>query len=157
MPNPILDPMERVFRITRQMIPGTLAGRVRSASPVEYPPNALITHKAPPALGTREILFSKDGAVSVTTSPRYYPPEDIVIASFAVMLKTAGSTTTTVRLLRNGTAITGSSVNLVSSDNFQIVEFAGVSLAANADYLQVDVTAAGTGAAGLVGSVRRSS
>ena len=92
--------------------------------------------------------------VAVYTSGKITFPRNVVATDLYVTLKTAGSSTTTVRVLKNGSLI-GSAVSFGSgSTTDQAVSLSDTAFTADADELQFDITAAGTGARGLVPSVR---
>jgi hypothetical protein len=97
------------------------------------------------------------GPIATATTPRFYfpsgspvvPSGSNLVMGLVATLDTAGSSDTTVQLLKNGSAVSGSSTTLGSGVNSVttpvIVMFDGP----YTDYLQVEITAAGTGAAGL--------
>lgn len=97
-----------------------------------------------------EIIFSQ-ALLSVDESGRYYPPIPCRLVGVVATLATAGSSTTTVQVAVNG-GVQGT-VSLVSGDHFQAIPMAN-GLAADVDYVTVETTAVGAGAAGLVVSVR---
>lgn len=91
--------------------------------------------------------FTLPGGVSTSTSPPWTPWEVVAVSEVRVLLGTAGSSTTTVEVQKDGTAF--ETVNLSSStDDSGAVETAAD--LAPGDLLTVEVTAAGTGAQDLV-------
>ena len=91
--------------------------------------------------------FTLPGAVAVSTSPPWTPWEVVAVAEVRVLLGTAGSSTTTVEVQKNGTAF--ETVNLASSADDSGAVDTEATLAPD-DLLTVEVTAAGTDAEDLV-------
>lgn len=102
-----------------------------------------------------DVPFSLPGNIYVSESGRYYLPNSGGrLAEILVSLRVAGSTTTTIEVRKNGTLITGGSVNLVAASN-QIIKMGFDEQAGgNTDYWTVAVTAAGTGAKFLTTQLR---
>lgn len=90
--------------------------------------------------------FSLSGGVVVSTSPPWTPFGQVTISNVRVLLGTAGSSTTTVALKKNGT--TFATVSLASSATDSTPQLATATLAPG-DLLTVAVTAAGTSASDL--------
>lgn len=97
----------------------------------------------------RSFPLGVGGTVIVTTTPPEYPPFTATVVGVRVSLGTAGTTTTTARILKNGTAVTDSSVSLTSGETDSGRLYFPMGWVKNTDYLELEVTAAGTGAANL--------
>lgn len=96
-------------------------------------------------------MFSAPGAVTVFTgSSRFYVAGAGNIVLSKASLGTAGSTSTTVVIKKNGTTV---HTDTIASGTNVITNNTTVAVAAN-DYITVDVTSAGTGAVDLVVQVR---
>lgn len=135
--------------ITRMANDG-LGGRVRAAAAATRAPATPIR---PPEV--RPILFSFDGPLILTTSPRWYADETTRLAEFNVSLSTAGSTTTEVKLKMNGSTIATVVVAAGDHTGFLPADLHDFAVTKDVDYLTVDVTDVGGGAGGLVAQVRR--
>lgn len=97
-----------------------------------------------------EETFSQS-TVAVAASGRYYLPFTGDIYEAVASLKTAGSSTTTVVVKIDGG--TQATINLAASDQFEKALLAAT-LESDTDYATVETTAAGTGAQGLVVTLR---
>lgn len=106
-----------------------------------------------------DILFSGPGAVQVATSPRFYFRDGGgYVVGLVATLDTAGSSNTVLTLLKNGSSVSGSSTTLGSGVHAVTTTLTAPGTAFSGpytDYLQVNVTTAGTSAAGLVVHVQR--
>lgn len=90
--------------------------------------------------------------VSVSTSPRYYfAVPGAQVFEVAVSLGTAGSSTTTVTVMKNGNVI--ATVTLAAGATFKLTKVTS-DFTGNQDALTVAVTGAGTGALDLDVQVR---
>ncbi len=94
--------------------------------------------------------FSAPGPVVAIASGRYYPEAAIRINTVLMSLKTAGSTTTTAVLQKNGATV--ATLSLAASATY-------VALPVNinflkTDYASLEITAAGTGAYDLTVQTR---
>lgn len=94
----------------------------------------------------REIVFSFYGALLPSTSGPWSHPDGATIASVVAQLGTAGTSTTTVRLLRNGAAI--ATLSLPSGSLRKETFLAGIA-AGTEDRLQAEITSTGSGASSL--------
>lgn len=95
----------------------------------------------------RPIVFQRYGGVAVTTSHKMPVRASRRLTFCSIQLDTAGSSTTTVQILKNG-VVQGSAMSLGSGVT---QKFVAISIqCSRGDYIQVQVTAAGTGADGLV-------
>ena len=92
-------------------------------------------------------VFDLVGPVEVATSDPDVSPYRRVYRKLGAGLKTVGSSSTVFRVLVDGSAVE-SGLTLASGDD-EISETVGISVPA-LSHLQVEVTSAGTGAAGLV-------
>jgi hypothetical protein len=115
------------------------------------------TTPGPAAIQT--IVYNRSGAVAaVTGTQRFRFPAAATITGVSLALNTAGSTTTTVAVRKNGSLLTfAGALSLVASAT-GLGEQAITSSAAvvAGDYLTVDITAAGTGAVDLSVFIRYS-
>lgn len=122
--------------------PGSLGGR---------------THQSMPQLDTRQPAVSKvraghnifhlQGAVAVSASEGQPPEFSGRLSEAVVTLTTAGTSTTTVAVRVNGSSV--GSVNLGSGVTRAVLDLA-VDVDPATDLISVEITAAGSGAAGLV-------
>ncbi len=95
--------------------------------------------------------FSLPGLVYVSTSGRDYPEESRTFTRIFVSLKVASTSgTTTVRLLRNGSAVSGTTVSLGVGVFTNGATFSQAFTGPETDYMQVELTAAGVTASDLV-------
>lgn len=92
-----------------------------------------------------EIIFSYPGALSVNESPPVKLRYDGFLASVAIALTTAGSSTTTIQIKRNGTVIATLTVGSGVADSVPAVNVRVF----GEDRLSVRISGVGTGAAGL--------
>lgn len=100
----------------------------------------------------RDIPFTLD-VVAVSTSQDYYLPEPGGVAFEVVMsLRQPGTSTTTVTLQKNGNVV--ATVSLTSGVRVKVQGSLAVDYNGNQDRMNVAITAAGTGAAGLDVQVR---
>jgi hypothetical protein len=90
--------------------------------------------------------FSLAGAVVDSVSPPWTPLADQTLTSVRCLLGTAGSTSTTVKLRKNGTV--SATIVIASSDTDTDVQSASIALTPG-DLLTVEVDGAGTGASDL--------
>jgi len=130
----------------KRMANGTLAGVARSASPA-------VAKLAPkPKPPTDPMSFSMPGPLVIATSGRLYPSVAVFALWGSISLGTAGSTTTTVVLYKNGaqvaTASLAAGVSLVERTGID----PGIAFAVG-DYASLATTAVGIGAADLAVSV----
>lgn len=142
----LLEREDRLQRWLKRMANGALGGVAESAAPRSTPtttvsPQGLV--ELPP--------FSLAGIMRVSVSPRYYSPVVVRLTKLVVSLGTAGTTTTTVELRKNGGAI--ASVSLGAGETFATTALSD-GMVNDLDYLQVAVTAAGSGAEDLDVQVR---
>lgn len=103
------------------------------------------------------IPFNRSGTVAVVTgTARFRFPAAATLVGASMALNTAGSSSTTVVIKKNGVALTWASALTLASSATGLAEQAisGTATVAAGDYLTVDVTAAGTGAADLSVFVR---
>lgn len=92
-----------------------------------------------------EQIFNLASSLYAHESARWYPPATITVVSYIASLDTAGSTTSTIIVKRNGSTV--KTISMTSGEQFEAGELV---LAVNPeDYLQVEITVAGTGAVGL--------
>ena len=127
---------------------GAALGYMSNAQGVAYDATTGLIVPANPA----DIVFSLPGAVTVSTSPPVTPRDTINAVGLSVTLGTAGSTTTTVELLKNGSTV--ATVNLGAGATYGTATFtAAVTFTARTDTYAISVTAAGTGAADLGGGI----
>lgn len=90
--------------------------------------------------------FGGSGAVAVVETPRPMMGFSGIGVGAVLGLTTAGTTTTTVRLLKNGVAVTGSAISLTSGETDSGLVYFTVSWVKLTDRLSCEVTAAGAGA-----------
>lgn len=90
-----------------------------------------------------EVLFSHAGALTATTSPRWYSRHGGRLVKVVVSLATAGTSTTTVTIYRNDVSV--GTVDLLSGEQYKTLTL-NVALVADVDHLRVGVTTVGTGA-----------
>lgn len=93
-----------------------------------------------------EIIFSLSGALTTSTSPKAYLRNTSNLVAVVCSLSTAGSSTTTVQVKKNGSTVV--TVSLTSGQTL-IKATAGVPFVKDSDALTVTISAAGTSAAGL--------
>lgn len=98
-----------------------------------------------------ELIFSLPGALVASTSPRGYVRNTSRLVNVVVSLGTAGSSTTTVLVKKNGSTI--ETITLGSGVNFDRTR-TSVSFTADSDYMTVTVSGVGTGAADLTVQAR---
>lgn len=94
-----------------------------------------------------DIPFTLPGPIIASESPRYYPPNGGSLVRVFASLGTVGTSTTTVRIKKNGVVI--DSFNLTSGVDTASAYLGDVNLAGDSDYITVAVTLAGTGARDL--------
>lgn len=121
--------------------PGDLAGHGRRIYDLER------------RVGVNDELFTSEAIFSFAypfpeTSGPYYHPQGAKLVRVVCALGAAGSTSTTLRLRRNGT-IVGDIVTLASGATKTVALFTGVNLAPDEDALTVELVTAGTGAENL--------
>jgi hypothetical protein len=98
------------------------------------------------------VPYALAGALSVTTSPAVTPANNMYISAFSATLSTAGTATSTIELLVNGSSV--ASVSLQSGQTYGVADVNPMVLVnARTDKYSVSVTAAGTGASGLGGEI----
>lgn len=90
---------------------------------------------------------NKDTAVAVAESGSYRLRRSGPLGIWFITLETAGSSTTTVVVKRNGSTV--GTENLVSTDDYEELDLSAVN-GEIGDKISVAITAAGTGAEGLV-------
>lgn len=98
------------------------------------------------------IVWNRAGTVSTTTgAQRFRFPANATIIGASLALNTSGSTSTTVSIKKNGTALTFASALTLGSGATALAEQAisGSASVVAGDYLTVDITAAGTSASDL--------
>lgn len=132
--------------VARQMSPGTLGGRIRSATPVAAPTAAPQRARQ----SVPHVPFSsgdKDTAPLIGESGDYRLRYNQFLGTWYATLKTTGTTNTVGHVRVNDANIAtftlGNGVKEVSIDLTAVYAYEG-------DYVSVDCTAAGTGAKGLV-------
>ena len=108
------------------------------------------------AAGAGVMIFHQPGTVALSPSvvARWHPPASSSLAVVA-SLGTAGSSSTVVTFYKNGSAISGGTVTLTSSDQYESATIAAT-FNGTTDYLTARVTTAGTTAAELVVAVAAS-
>lgn len=134
----------RLQRWLKRMANGTLAGSVESATPAAPQSDA---GDPPKEGGTLEAPPFSLASLALSTSDRYYPPTATRVIRLVASLKTAGSSPTSLYLLKNGAQTQG--LTIPASDNIEAVDCSVPYSGPEQDYMQVQVTAVGTGAAGL--------
>ena len=93
------------------------------------------------------IPFGVGGAVATGKTPKTWPPFSATGVGAILSLETASSSgSVTARLLKNGSAVTNSSISLAASATASGLVYFAVSWVKLTDYFQMEVTAAGTGA-----------
>lgn len=108
--------------------------------------------RTPPTFPTEtELIFSLPGVVLVSTSPKAYLRADSRLVNIVCSLGTTGTSTTTVQIKKNGSTI--ATVTLTSGVGFSRIR-AGETFIADSDAVTVNVSGAGTGAAGLIVQLR---
>lgn len=149
----VLEETEAAYaRWLKRMANGTLHGTIESASPATTSPTQAPQQQGG---GLPELPpFSFGGALTVSTSGRYYPPINVQLTKMVVSLGTAGSTSTTVVLRKNGAIIGTATVGGAAGNKVEVA--LAVSLQADTDYLSCSITAVGTGATDLVVQPRTS-
>jgi hypothetical protein len=105
----------------------------------------------PPAAESAEIIYTAPGNVTVSQSPPVTPKVSLTIIGFSATLATAGTSTTTVVLIVNGTTV--ATINLASGATYGRVPVANVGVTGRLGIYAVGITAAGTGAADLGGEI----
>lgn len=103
------------------------------------------------AADTSEILFSFAGSLAASTSPPVRISQAGILNVLAVTLGTAGSTSTTILVERNGTTV--GTVVVPSSTTVYDAPI-GSRFAANSDVLTLEIITAGTGAADMTAAAR---
>lgn len=99
----------------------------------------------------REIVFTLPGALIGSTSPKYYVRDGGLVTSVLCSLGTAGSTSTTVQIKRDGVVVR--TITLAAGVTVARA-VPQVPLGADQEALTVTVSAAGTGARDLTVQVR---
>lgn len=101
-----------------------------------------------------DIPFSRDGAVDLAVSSPYYlaDPGGTVFEIVVSLRVAATSGTTTVVLLRNGLEV--ASITLTAGQTTRRVKNLAITYTGNQDRMNVEITTAGTDAAGLTAQVR---
>lgn len=94
-----------------------------------------------------ELTFVFPGALITTTSPKKRAPEERRYRAVTIDLVTAGTTATTLRLLKNGVAA-GADIVLAAGVTYTELSLV-VLVAPRTDTLQVQVVTPGTGAQSL--------
>lgn len=128
-------------RWLKRMANGALAGTVESAMPAQQP---VPERRKPPTAPIGP--FSIPGSVIVATSGRYYPPRNVLALRMIASLAVAGSSDTTVQLMRNDVVIATATL---AAGEVYVEETVNVTFGIT-DYATVQTTAAGTDATGLV-------
>ena len=132
---------DAVQRWLTRMTDGALGGRTASASPM---PAQLPEPPGPPMIELPP--FSLAGALTVSESGRYYPPRLLRLVRLQAALKTAGSTSTTIVVKRDGTVV--ATLVIAAGDTLAGME---LSVAVpTTSYVTMGVTVVGTGARDLV-------
>ena len=98
-----------------------------------------------------ETVFSLPEAVAASTSPKAYLRADCRMVNVVASLGTAGSSTTTVQVKKNGSTVV--TLTLAASATFTRTR-ANVGFIEDTDYITVTVSAAGTGAKDLTVQAR---
>jgi hypothetical protein len=126
-----------------------LGGRVAGARRVAELPRGTVLETTP----LHDLPFSYAGPVAASTSPRWYAPRALTIVNVFGSLGTDGAGTTTVNVKRNGTTVaTLSFASGAHTASDTTITTPGMT--ADTDYLEVEVTAVGTGAEDLDVQVR---
>lgn len=147
----VVEDMEvRFDRWLRRMASGALGGASAAASPA--PPGLKMDVRG----GVKEVVrFSVDDALADVSSLSLEDRSVITgnLTEFVVHLTTAASSgSTSFRLLLNGAAVPGSTVTLAAGVQDGRAQLDAEQVNRD-DLLQVEITAVGTGAAGLVATV----
>jgi hypothetical protein len=133
---------------------GSLGGYSTVASPAGPAP------KFGTKLNTNETIFNPSDPVSAGSSPLYIPSANANLYAMAVSATTAGSTDTTFELNVDGTDVIVGFGVLPASSTFVLIPMVTSSiyvsywLRSNLTTVAVNITAVGTGVAGLVFSLR---
>lgn len=123
-------------------------------SPIAFPPP---TTWVPPPTSTPgismlpDIPFDNPGPLGVVTSPHIISHRSLTAVAINITLVTAGSTATTISLLKNGSIVT--SITLGAGETYKNRGFPPVYFQAGIDSYAIQISAAGTGAVGLGGSI----
>jgi hypothetical protein len=91
--------------------------------------------------------FSYPGGLAAAVSPPWSPSGTVTATAVRALLGTAGTTTTTVSVRKNGSSV--GTVSLVSSDTDQTAAISGGLTLTGSDLLTVEITAVGAGAQNL--------
>jgi hypothetical protein len=134
---------EELQRAIRRMLIGSLVGATDAFAPTAV--RTSTPEKHDPAL--QPMIFNYPGALAASIiSARWYVRRPAVATKITYSLQTAGTSTTTVTLLKNGSTwqtLSGLTTGVNKAD--AIIS----QLLAKDDYIQATVTTAGTGAADL--------
>lgn len=132
---------ERLDAWLRRMQPGAIGGRTEVAEPTRN--EREIARKKSPL--TDAIPFDYPGALGVEVSNVLRPSSDWLFVRWIIDLVTAGSTSTTLAILQNGSTVETITIPASTSSMEHIYSM----WATSSDRIQVQVTSAGTGAEGL--------
>jgi len=92
-------------------------------------------------------VFSHPGTLTVSESPPWAPSGTVAATAVRCLLGTAGSSTSTVVVQKNGSTVC--TVTLVSTDTDQTANISGGLTLTSTDLLTVEITGVGTSAANL--------
>lgn len=142
------NPEEALRRYQRRMTPGGFAGVLESVAPPMRSPHAsrvLETYES--EVFEEDMPFVLPGTIYASTSPKYKLRLDAVLYEVVTSLNTAGSTSSTIHVLRNGTNV---QTITVPSSSVEVITTVDPTVAfVTTDYIQVRVVTAGTGAEDL--------
>ncbi len=98
-----------------------------------------------------DVPFTYAGALSVSTSPKWFPQSNVTLFQVYASLVTAGTSNTVLTVYQNGASI--GTITMGSGVVALAVTF-NTAFVANVHYIQVGITTVGTGAAGLTAQAR---
>lgn len=133
---------ELLQRWLRRMASGALGGRTESASPA--PAAGGGQAESPSSASNPEFVFAQSGPVTVSTSGRFKPRRSGRVVAVDAELEVAGTTATIVALRKNG--VTVATLTIPAGANEATSNVSIPFTGPRADYLNVAVTSAGTGA-----------
>jgi hypothetical protein len=146
---PIRRPEERIGRTLARLAPGTLGGTLPGAARPVTPVGELRTA---PGGGIEHETFHHFATLSVVESDEYPVPGPVQLLVVRARLTTASTSgSVTAEFRGNGTAV-GSAFSWAASTAGDATDLTTFTTAefGEGDYWTVAITAAGTGAAGLV-------
>lgn len=145
------SPTERLLRSQQRLNAGSLGGRVDSAG--RRPVDVGVLKTIPALTVGGDIPFSYAGGLVASTSPRWYAPRALTLTKVFGSLGTAGTSTTTINIKLNGTTVATLSFTSGTQTN-STTTISTANLAADTDYVTVEIATAGTSAANLDVQVR---